>query len=353
MIVTSSKLIELQHLLDDAVASGLECGCQLAIYEHGELVADLVAGTIAPGGCPVASDTLFPVFSCGKGVATTAVHRLIEKGILTYSTRVADVWPEFGCHGKENILLWHVMAHRTGLHQTPDVASADEIADWKVMCGKIADMTPVWTPGTKCGYQGITFAWLLGETASRADGRSFQDILMDEVIRPLELETEMFFGTTEQADGRIAAIDESRAKIGQLGAWVSTPSVRHSCIPSFAGMMSARALAKHYAALDGLSDGLRLLRPETVENAAIMRRAADDLPGNTWARFGLGYVTVAGEGIPSGIIGHGGALGSEGMLDRRKHLALAFTKNRVDPRHPDHPLRNAISSVLGLTVRRW
>ena len=71
----------LQGILDDAVASGEECGCQLTIFRHGRLVAQLCAGFVdAARTKPVAADTLFPIFSVGKGMMTTAFHCLVEDG---------------------------------------------------------------------------------------------------------------------------------------------------------------------------------------------------------------------------------------------------------------------------------
>ncbi len=336
----------LQSLMDEAVETGLECGCQLTVYQDGELVADLAAGYIAPDRkTPVTTDTLFPVFSVGKAIMSTAIHRLVERGALTYGTRVADVWPEFGCEGKENILLWHLLTHRAALFQTPE-STPEELADWGLMCSRVAAMRPEWKPGTRCQYHPYTFAWLAGETAARADGRSFREIVTDEVIRPLGLENELFFGTTPEADLRFAPADESATNGDhQLAQWLNIPAVRHGFIPSFNGVMNARAMAKHYAALDS-----GLLRPETLANASITRRAANDpIPSVDWQRFGLGYVTYD----LSNLIGHGGALGSEGLLDRRRRLAVGFTKNKINPQHPNHPLRGRLLDALGLPPHNW
>ena len=80
MTVNKNVIQRLQGLLDQAVESGKECGCQLAVYENGELVADLCAGYTTPERTQeVMPDTLFPVFSVGKGIFSTAAHRLIEK----------------------------------------------------------------------------------------------------------------------------------------------------------------------------------------------------------------------------------------------------------------------------------
>lgn len=348
---------KLQALLDDAVASGLECGCQLAIYENGELVADLCSGYTTPEQTQkVMSDTLFPVFSVGKGMFSSAAHRLVEKGVLTYSTRIGDLWPEFDCSGKEHVLLWHILTHRGALFRDPEWKTYEELADWELMCDRVAAMRPEWQPGTRCHYHPHTFAWLLGEPLVRADGRNLPQILKDELIAPLKLEKEMYFGLDDDAADRLAPLDSSRAPSElEYVRRLASPAIQRACIPSFNGIMSARAIARHYAALDVEIDGLILLKPETVANAAITRRAANDPvdPADLWPRFGLGYVTYGFENDLSGLIGHGGAIGSEGLLDRRRHLALGFTKNKIDPNHPNHPLRDRIAMELGLPIRHW
>lgn len=356
-VMEKTTILQLQKLLDEATESGLECGCQLAIYENGELVADLCSGYTAPDRRrKVEPDTLFPVFSVGKGLFTTAIHRMVEKGTLAYSTRLGELWPEFDCEGKEHLLFWHVLTHRSGLFMTPEHASFAELADWNLMCRRMAAMRPEWTPGTRCRYQSFSYAWLAGEPLMRADGRPLKQILTDEVIRPLGMGREIFFGISDEAEARMAPLDTSRVG-GEFGhaLLIASPEILRSCIPSFNGVMTARAVARHYAALEREIDGVRLLRPETLENAAIPRRAADDpfRPETDWAHFGLGYVAAGFPEDPSGLIGHGGAIGSEGLLDRRRHLALGFTKNKVDPAHPNHSLRDWIASLLGLPVRHW
>ena len=45
------------------------------------------------------------MFSCGKAIAGAADLRLCEKGEIGLDARIADVWPEFGVHGKERTTL--------------------------------------------------------------------------------------------------------------------------------------------------------------------------------------------------------------------------------------------------------
>lgn len=345
----------LQRLLDEATASGEECGCQLVIYQHGRLLADLSSGHVAPGGAAVTGRTLFPVYSVGKGIMATAIHRLAEKGILAYDAKVANYWPEFAASGKADVRIWHILTHRAGLFALPELEHFSDQGNWPLMCAKLAAAQPAWTPGTRCRYHGITFAWLLGETAARAAGKPFDQIIRDEVFAPLGI-ADFFFGATPEAEQRFAApvpCCEADRKDWRT-VFIGDPAIRRGFIPSANGLASAHAIARIYAATLAEVDGVRLLRPETVANATILRRADDDpaQPGD-WAKFGLGYALAEPGGNLGRIFGHGGALGAEGFADRETGLAAGFTKNQFNATHPVHPLRDRISAALGLPIRHW
>ena len=347
---------ELQRIMDEATGSGEECGCQLAIFQNGKPVLSLVSGyTSAKRNEKVTEETIFPIFSCGKSVMATITHRLVEQGIMDYDARIADYWPEFGCNGKEDIRLWQVMSHRTGLHVLPELDSADQLADWDLMCRKMAEAVPVVPPGTKCNYQGVTHAWLLGESVHRAAGKTMQQLIREQIFRPLGIDKSFAFGTNAEQDLLCAEVDTTRKKDSWCGERFSYLSYRHGFIPSANGCANAFSLAKYYSALVSETDGVRLLKKETLDRATKLCRHADDPipPEGTWAKFGLGYALL-GEGNRLGIqFGHGGALGSEGFADRETGLAFAFTKNMDLPTHPVHPIRDRISDAIGLTHRIW
>ena len=348
---------QLRKCMEEAVASGGECGCQLVVYQEGERVVDLCAGFAAPDRrVPIGRESLFPVFSVGKGIMATAFHRLVEQGKVSYDTRIADLWPEFGCNGKEEMVVWHLLTHRGALFELPPCGSQAELADWDRMAARMAAASPAWTPGTKCRYHPITYAWLLGEMAHRADGRTFREILREEVIAPLHLENSLFFGTTPEAESRFVPIDLSA--VPETHTWhtdfMHDPVIRHACIPSANGVANAEAVARHYAAVIAPVDGVRLLKPETVSFATRLRRAADDPPRpGEWSRFGLGWALSGPPDDLGSLFGHGGAAGAEGFADQRSRLAVGFTRNRIIPGMPVIPLRDRISDVLGLPVRHW
>src|ERR671913_2227912 len=115
---------DIQHLvqeaIDEMVESGAERGLQVAVYRRGDLVVDAVAGVADPvTGRPVTSDTLFYTYSTGKGATATVAHVLAERGIFDYDTRIAELWPEFGAHGKERVTMRHALTHSVGVPGVP------------------------------------------------------------------------------------------------------------------------------------------------------------------------------------------------------------------------------------------
>jgi CubicO group peptidase (beta-lactamase class C family) len=100
------------------------------------------------------------------------------------------------------------------------------------------------------------------------------------------------------------------------------------------GKMSARAVARMYAALLGEVDGVRLIPPERLsEVSAVAFSGVDQIMGfpSTWA---LGY-SVGRLGTDpqesSTTFGYGGVGGSYAYADTATGIAFALTKNRLTP----------------------
>src|SRR5262245_55779944 len=98
MIVSDLKK-QVQQAIDQLVKTGAERGLQVAVYQQGELVVDAAAGIADPASeRAVTSDTPFWSASTGKGMTSTVVHVLVERGVLSYDMPIVELWPEFGTH---------------------------------------------------------------------------------------------------------------------------------------------------------------------------------------------------------------------------------------------------------------
>lgn len=331
----------IQDLLNEIVSEGQELGVQVTAYQKGKLIVDAWSGTMdSTCDAKVDGDTLFPVFSTTKGIAATIIHLLVERGQIAYDTRVAEVWPEFGANGKEEIRLRHCLTHTAGLPHVPMKISREQIHNWDAVCAALAEAEPAWLPGTRMEYHAMTYGWLLGEVAQRVDGRLFSQMVQDEICKPLSIKT-LFTGLPAALESQVAileardfempVIDDSVPQAVPLYVWplhemMNRSEARRACQPASNGIMNARAIARHYAALlPGGVDGIELLPPGRIREAIKWQPAPDDSP----LRMGLGYM-IGGEGSIMGnerAFGHGGHGGSMGFANLETGLAFGFTRN--------------------------
>ncbi len=337
----------IQSLLDQSFTEkDGERGAQVAVYQHGKLVVNAFVGIADPAtGRPVDEKTLFAAFSTGKGMAATLVHLLVERGQITYETPIASVWPEFATHGKDKITLRHALNHTAGLSQMPTGLGHAELCNWEKMCEKIADLTPLTPPGMTMAYHAITYSWLLGEVARRVDGRPFPQMLREEITIPLGIADDLFFGIPDEVESRVAILEAEvdpaapvvlphdatpqaiPALVQPLYQWMNRADARRACIPASNGIMTAHAIARHYAALlPGGVDGVELLPPSRILVATEPQLAGDHKPGDPVANHRLGY--AMGQALSTSGFGHGGYGGSTGFADPIHGIAFGFTRNR-------------------------
>ena len=326
-----------QKLFDELIATGRERGLQVAVYLHGRLVVDAAAGVADPAdGTRVTGATLFPTFSTTKGITATVVHRLAERGLLEYDAPVARYWPEFAQAGKAGVTLRQTLNHSAGLAYLPGDIAPAKLRDWDSMCAWLAAQAPAWPPGTKVDYHAITYGWLIGEVCRRVTGQPFNELWESEICRPLGL-TDLFCGLPAKFAGRIAVLEEPGMPAPEpvtsaplavpntlrpLGSWMNQPAVQRDCLPGSAGIMTARAIARHYAALlpNGV-DGVELLSPARVRLATVPQVTTTGAPTG---RF-LGYMPYDSPET----FGHGGYGGSIGFAEPQRHLAVGFARNRL------------------------
>ena len=91
-------------------------GGALTVRVGGEAVVDLWTGAADRRGMRAwKPDTLAISFSTTKGVASTVIHRLADRGEIDYDEPVATYSPEFAAGGKGRVTVRDLMSHRAGL----------------------------------------------------------------------------------------------------------------------------------------------------------------------------------------------------------------------------------------------
>jgi CubicO group peptidase (beta-lactamase class C family) len=345
---------QVQEAIDRLVDSGAERGLQVSVYRHGEPLVDAVAGIADPEtGRQVTPDTPFYAYSVGKGATATLAHVLVERGLFGYDTLIAELWPEFGANGKESATVRHALTHTVGVPGIPADTTPEDLCDWDKMCAVIADSEPWWEPGTKTAYHAYPFGYIIGEIVRRATGKPISQVLREEVAAPLGVADELYFGVPESDLSSLARLEDAEGSAEmlasmpddspffKLGPRAVTPTAEFgnradilmADIPA-GGKMSARAVARMYAALLDEVKGVRLISADRLrEISAEAFSGVDQIMGfpSTWALgYSIGRLGTDPQETPT-VIGMGGVGGSYAYADTATGVAFALTKNRLTP----------------------
>ncbi|PWI16150.1 esterase [Streptomyces sp. Act143] len=333
-------------------------GAAVAVYREGRKVVDLWAGTKdVDGTAPWQRGTAQIVRSATKGVAAAVLLMLAERGRLDLDAPVGDYWPEFKAHGKERVLVRHVLNHRAGLPVLDRPITPEEALDPLKGPEAVAAQAPVWEPGTDHGYHALTYGWLLDELVRRVTGSGTGEWIAAEIAGPLG--ADLWLGLPEPEAHRVgqvggveapeaAAALRMRPKRSVTDAYrdpgsltnrafaaitpfpdQNAPAYRASALPATNGIATADGLARFYAATIGEVDGVRLLAPATVERARAEESSGPDRVLVVNTRFGLGYM-LHGSASPflgPGSFGHPGRGGSLGFADPESGIAFGYVTN--------------------------
>lgn len=349
-------------------------GAQLCVYRHGREVVNLWCGRDKANNRPFTSETVSVIFSAGKGIVTTCLHMLVERGLVDINAPVSRYWPEFAANGKEHIPVSSLLAHTSGLPWfSPDTGiQMFGLVDWERCISSLANQKPLWTPGMAYQYHSATHGYLIGELVRRVSGKSIGRFIADEVAKPLGLS--FWIGLPLSEEGRVAPIFNSNYAGNPFLWFMNLREALIAEIPSGNGVSDARSLARMYAALIGEVDGVRLLRRETMERARTPQTDSlplapyppflrglyapafsKELPMPLKQRFSLGY-ELPYESSPmlgKGSFGQPGMGGRIGFAHPESGTAVAYVCNNTtwnayagpDPRWV--PWLNALQKTIG------
>src|SRR3954453_194985 len=200
------------------LVGGRSGGGALVARVRGETVADLSIGWADRARTrPWTPETVAISFSTTKGVASTIIHRLADRGLLDYDEPVAAYWPEFAAGGKERVTVRELMTPRAGLSSVRAVATtAEDLLDHVGLEEKLAARS-VRAPTSRSAYHAITYGWLVAGLARRLTGRGLAELARIEVTEPLGIKG-LHIGVPDEAREFVA--EPVGAALRQLGSAV-------------------------------------------------------------------------------------------------------------------------------------
>jgi len=349
--------------IESGVSEGLHPGAQICVSRHGEILIDEAFGS-AREGVAMQRDSIMLWFSAGKPLTAVAIGQLVERGVLTWEARVAEVIPEFAQNGKESVTVRHLLTHTAGLRNLDTGGSSDAEEKLAWICAQ--PLEPNWVPGERAGYH-IKGSWfLLGEIVRRLSGKSIDEFLRAELFLPPGMRASSLALTEDEVSAlgdRLAFVyDTSDGTPRPKEGWNSREGFTR-CRPGGSARGPVRELARFYEAL--LNGGEGVLRPETVKLMTSRQRVGMfDETFQFKMDWGLGFIINSnrdgfqmpysfGRYASPNIFGHSGNQASCAFADPEQQLVVAWACNGL-PGERKHQQRqrainNAIYEDLGLT----
>lgn len=329
-----------------------DVGAAFAAVHSGRTVVDIWAGNAAPGR-PWQRDTLQVVFSGTKGLLAGCMLILIERGLVDPDAPVAKYWPGFAQGGKGRILVRHIVSHRSGIPGVLVPLAADDVPDYEKIEGLLARQPIANDPDAFACYNGLTIGWLCGAIIRRVDGRTLGQFFADEIARPLNLEA--WIGLPEDLEPRVGEIEVENATdwvdadpespinrsiwgnppllTSHANSW-NTRAFHAGQIGGAGCIAAARSMARYYGCLSqgGEIDGVRILKPETLDQGLIERSRFTDpyfLEPMAFATVFALQTQKMRFGPAHDAFGHSGAGGSIHAAWPSRKTGLSYTMNQM------------------------
>jgi CubicO group peptidase (beta-lactamase class C family) len=350
------------------------------LHEKAYGFASLVGfdGRVLESPEPMMTDHVFDLASLTKVFATTfGVMLLVDRGEITLDSSVSTYVPDFTGPRKDSVTVRDLLSHRGGLapwkpvyYHAGDAAAARRFVTSEPLAYPV---------GSGRHYSDLGFM-SLGYIVEEVSGRRLNDYLVEELYRPLGLESTTFL-PREQGLGPFAATshgnpferrmvsddnfgyvcDEDPESFTGWRQYTLSGEVNdgnayhaHGGVAGHAGLFStARELKVLLDVLHsgGLHGGTRVIAAEVVDEFLTPGAFGNGLG---WA---MSPRVLGIEGLPAGSFGHTGFTGTYALAMPEDRVSVILLTNRqnlgvgADTRYNDvNPLRSAVVShiVAGL-----
>jgi CubicO group peptidase (beta-lactamase class C family) len=354
---------------DAAARQDPSAGMTMAICHRDQVVVDLWSGLAdVKSGKKWDANTLVCMMSVAKGVSALCLHLLADRDLIELDAPVHRYWPEFVSHGKDAILVRHVLDHSAGIPYVDVPAAGVDALEQRTMEVALERAVPLAPPGQMRGYHPVTMGYLAGAIVRRVAGISLGAFFQREVASVHGLD--YWIGLPKELHERCAAIGgdvegtifgaakrEPGTMLGRCMKQVTSdllnlPEFRSMQVPAINGHGNAAAIAKMYGLLAHQGEAT-ILSAGAIERATTLQWSDVEQTMHHARNMAMGFILTA-DNVPMGpgprSFGHPGAGGSIGFADPHRELGVCFAANTL---YADHGVNPHMVSVCNAAFRAF
>jgi len=203
------RLLKLKQAIEADTSQAVYDGAEVLVARGGSIVMHEAIGhtNLAENRKAAISDTYF-IMSLTKQMTVARVLMDIENGKFELTTPVAEIIPEFGIKGKQNITVWHILTHTSGINtEVPFTLPLDKIADIETVTAALSNERLLYLPGSIVTYNAITAHAVVSVMVQRLDEkkRPFRRIMAEDIFEPLGMK-QTALGLPEHLKERLVPI---------------------------------------------------------------------------------------------------------------------------------------------------
>ena len=342
----------LRSILGRARADSAFPGAYAVVGTHGGILAEDSVGHLDWGPSAVPdTHSLWDLASLTKVVGmTTAMMQLYEQGKVDLDAPLQRYIPEWQGPHKELVTIRQLITHTSGL---PAFKAYDQQTHNPDSLAKLMFATPLDTlPGVRMVYSDIG-AYMLGKLVERLSGETLDQYVLNHVFRPLGM-NETMYRPLPSLKPRIAPTEIDSVRGGKVWGVVHDERAYYlGGVSAHAGIFSSGHDLARFAQMylnQGALDGVRIVRPETIE-LFTTRQVADRALG--WQKPDGN--NSAGHLMSERAFGHTGFTGTSIWIDPARDVFVILLTNRVNPTRANTKIgrvRVALADAVMSTMAR-
>lgn len=229
----SIDYLEFDRRINGMMADPSMVGLSVAIIENGRIsFAKGYGTTVALGGEPVNTRTVFRWASLSKGVAATMVGDLAAQGRVSLDAPISDYATTLRLPngGETRATVDDLLSHRLGVTRNAFDRKLETGADPRTLRPMHASLAPLCAPGQCHAYQNVAFD-AATEIVQNVTGRPYRQVVAQRLFMPL--------GMTDASISRAGLIASNSWARPHVGRRTVTVNDNYYRVPAAGGVNSS------------------------------------------------------------------------------------------------------------------